>query len=127
MQEINIDNVITTDSGFGGLVLASGARVCGLKPGRSRRIFWAKKVLSTPSFVGEVKPSAPCRCFAAYKKYLTISVEVVIVRLNLIGHFSPIIPPLVNSGLTRRLKLGACGDDGGDLRPAAYGLGVSRL
>ena len=43
-------------SSFGGLgitVLASGTR--------SRRIFRAKKILSTPSFGGEVKPSVPCR------------------------------------------------------------------
>jgi hypothetical protein len=32
-----------------------------------------------PSFGGEVKPSAPCRRFAACKKNLTISVEVATV------------------------------------------------
>jgi hypothetical protein len=55
-------------SGFGGLVvsvLASGTQDRGLKPGQSRRIFRAKKILSTPSFGGEVKPSVPCRRFAA--------------------------------------------------------------
>jgi hypothetical protein len=43
---------------FGGLVvsmLASGTQVRGFKPGRSRRIFRAKKILSMPSFGGEVK------------------------------------------------------------------------
>jgi hypothetical protein len=45
-------------SGFGGLVvsmLASGSQVRGFKPGRSRRIFSHGKILSMPSFGGEVK------------------------------------------------------------------------
>jgi hypothetical protein len=44
--------------GFGGLVariLASGSRVRGFKPGRSRWIFLYVKILSLPSFGGEVK------------------------------------------------------------------------
>jgi hypothetical protein len=44
--------------GFGGLVvsmLASGSRVRGLKPGRSRWIFLYVKILSLPSFGGKVK------------------------------------------------------------------------
>jgi hypothetical protein len=50
-------NLILLD-GFGGLVvrmLASGSRARGLKPGRSRWIFLYIKILSMPSFVGEVK------------------------------------------------------------------------
>jgi hypothetical protein len=39
-----------------GSVLAFGTQVCGFTPGRIRRIFRAKKILSTPSFGGEVKP-----------------------------------------------------------------------
>jgi len=49
---------------FGGLevsVLASDTQVRGFKPGRSSRIFRFKKILSTPSFGGEVKSSFPCR------------------------------------------------------------------
>jgi hypothetical protein len=38
-----------------------------------------KKILSAPSFGGEVKPSVPCRSFAACKKFLSITVEVAIV------------------------------------------------
>jgi hypothetical protein len=60
-------------SSFGGLevsVLAFGTQVRGFKPGRSRRIFKGKKFLSTPSFRGEVKPSVPCRRFAACKRSL---------------------------------------------------------
>ena len=42
-----------------GSVLAFGTQVRGFKPGRSRRIFKGEKILSTPSFGGEVKPSVP--------------------------------------------------------------------
>ena len=58
-------------SGFGGLevsVVAFGTRVRGLKPGRSRRIFSGEKILSAPSFGGEVKPSVSCRKFTACKR-----------------------------------------------------------
>ena len=60
-----------------GSVLAFNSQVRGFKPGRSRRIFKAEIILSTPSFGGEVKPSAPCRRFAACKISLN-GVEVVI-------------------------------------------------
>jgi hypothetical protein len=55
-------------SGFGGLVvsvLASGTRVSGFKPGRSRRIFSGIKILSMRSYGREVKLWVPCRRFAA--------------------------------------------------------------
>jgi hypothetical protein len=58
-------------SGFGGLVvsmLASGTQDRGFAPDRSRRIFSGEKILSMPSFGGEVKPSVPCRSFAACKR-----------------------------------------------------------
>jgi hypothetical protein len=51
-----------------GSVLAFGTRVRGFKPGRSRRIFRAKKTLSTPPFGGEVKPSVPCRALRNVKE-----------------------------------------------------------
>ena len=50
-----------------GSVLAFGTQVRGFKPDRSRRIFKGEKIFSTPSFGGEVKPSVPCRRFAACK------------------------------------------------------------
>ena len=53
-----------------GSVLAFGNQVRGFKPGRSRRIFQGEKILSTPSFGGEVKPSVPCRRSTACKRYL---------------------------------------------------------
>ena len=53
-------------------MLAFSTQVRGFKPGRSHRIFMAKKTLSTPSFGGEVKPSVPCRRFAACKRSLNL-------------------------------------------------------
>ena len=53
-------------------MLAFSTQVRGFKRGRSRRIFGAKKILSTPSFGGEVKPSVPCRRFAACKRFLNL-------------------------------------------------------
>ena len=51
-----------------GSVLAFSTQVCGFKPGRSRRIFRAKKSSARlPSFGGEVRPSVSCRRFAACK------------------------------------------------------------
>ena len=55
-----------------GSVLAVSTQIRGFKPGRSRRIFRAKKIVSTPSFGGEVKPSVPCRRFAACKISLNL-------------------------------------------------------
>ena len=55
-----------------GSVLAFSTQVYGFKPGRSLRIFRAKKILSTPSFGGEIKPSVPYRRFAACKRSLNL-------------------------------------------------------
>ena len=60
-----------------GRVLAFSTQVHGLKPGRSHRIFKGEKILNTPSFGGEVKPSVPCCRFVACKSSLN-GVEVVI-------------------------------------------------
>jgi hypothetical protein len=49
-------------------VLAFGTQVRGFKPGRSRRIFSGEKILSTPSFGGEVKPSVSCRALRHVKE-----------------------------------------------------------
>ena len=57
---------------YRGSVLAFSTQVRGFKPGRSRRIFRAKKWFSTPSFGGEVKSSVPCRRFAACKSFLNL-------------------------------------------------------
>ena len=69
---IIIYSLILTSVLSRGSVLAFGTQVRGFKPGRSRRIFKGEKILSTPSFGGEVKPSVPCRRFAACKRSLEL-------------------------------------------------------
>jgi hypothetical protein len=56
-----------------GSVLAFGTQVCGFKPGRSRRIFKGNKILSMPSFGGEVKLLVPYRRFAVCKRSLNVT------------------------------------------------------
>jgi hypothetical protein len=50
-----------------------GTQVHGFAPGRSLRIFRTKKILSTPSFGGELKLSVPCRSFTACKISLNVT------------------------------------------------------
>jgi hypothetical protein len=55
-------------SGFNGLVvsmLSSGTQDRGFAPGRSCRIFRARKILSMPSFGRKVRPFAACCRFVA--------------------------------------------------------------
>jgi hypothetical protein len=56
-----------------GSVLAFGTQVRGFTPCRSRRIFRAKKILTTSFFGGEVKPSVSCRNFTACKRSLNVA------------------------------------------------------
>ena len=68
-----------------GSVLAFSTQVRGFKPGRSLRIFKGEKILRA-----EVKPSVPCRRFAACKRSLN-GVEVVISAIlpdNILAHSS---------------------------------------
>ena len=69
-----------------GSVLAFSTQVRGFKPGRSCRIFRAKKFLSTPSFGGEVKPSVPCRRFVACKRSINLSGSGNLGKIT--GHIS---------------------------------------
>ena len=75
-------------------MLSLSTQVRGFKPRRSLQDFFqGEKVLSTPSFGGEVKPSVPCRRLAARKRSLN-GVEVVIsAKLpdNILVHE---VPPL---------------------------------
>ena len=63
-------------------VLAFGTQVRWFKPGRSCRIFSGRKILSTPSFGGEVKPSVPCRRFMACERSLNVTWKSGILREN---------------------------------------------
>ena len=65
-----------------GSVLAFGTQVRGFRPGRSRWIFQDEKILSTPSFGVEVKPSVPCRRFTACKRSLNVTWKSGIFRQN---------------------------------------------
>jgi len=78
-------------------VLASGTQVREFKPGRSRRIFSDEKILSAPSFGGEVKPSVPCRKFTACKVGVATFGKIL-------GHFSPIVPHSAAGVRSRRFR-----------------------
>jgi hypothetical protein len=91
--------------GFGGLgvsVLAFGTQVRGFKSGRSRRIFKGEKILSTSSFGGEVKPSAPCRRFAACKRSLELRGSRILGHIYRKFSRPRRIPPSATRGLSRR-------------------------
>jgi hypothetical protein len=64
----------------------------GSNPAETVRIFQGKKILSTPSFGGEVKPSVPCRRFAACKRSLNVTWKSTF-RQNYRPTFSPTVPP----------------------------------
>jgi len=82
--------------------MAFVTQVRGFKPGRSRRIFKGKKILSTPSFGGEVKPSVPCRRFAACKRSLELRGSRILDEIY--GNISRPrrFPPPAARGLSRR-------------------------
>ena len=64
-----------TYSGFGGLGVACWPLVpnfAGSNPAEAVGFFQGEKILSTPSFGGEVKPLVPCRRFAACKRFLNL-------------------------------------------------------
>ena len=79
--------------GFGGLGVACWPLVpkfAGSNPAEAAGFFKGEKILSTPSFGGEIKPSVPCCRFAACKRSLN-AVEVVIsAKLpdNILAHSS---------------------------------------
>jgi hypothetical protein len=54
--------------------------------------FRVKKILSTPSFEGEVKPSVPCRRFAGHKRSLNVMWKLTF-RQNYRPTFLPAVPP----------------------------------
>ena len=83
-------------------VLAFGTQVREFKPGRSRRIFKGEKILSTPSFGGEVKPSVPCRRFAACKKSLELGGSRILDEIFRKISRPRRVPPSAARGLSRR-------------------------
>jgi hypothetical protein len=101
-----------TLSGFGGLVvsmLASGTRVRGFQPGRSRRIFSGVKILSMPSFGREVKPWV-CSTLKNPCDYVEVG-----SKAKFVGHFSPELERLgALQRAPRSCSMGAPGVDGGN-------------
>jgi hypothetical protein len=80
---------------FGGLGVACCLEVpkfAGSNPAEAIRILQGRKILSMPSFGGEVKPSVPCRRFAAYKRSLNETWKSTF-RQNYRPTFSPTVPP----------------------------------
>jgi len=51
----------------------------------------AEKILSTPSFGGEVKPSVPRRSFTACKRSLNVTLKRHLGKIA--RYFSPTVPP----------------------------------
>jgi hypothetical protein len=81
-----------TACGFGGLGVACWPLVpkfAGSNPAEAVGFLSAKKILSTLSFGGEVKPSVPCRTFAACKTSLNVTWKSAF-RQNYRITFSPI-------------------------------------
>jgi hypothetical protein len=62
----------------------------GSNPAEAVGFLRAKKILSIPSFGGEVKPSVPCRRYAACKRSLNGAEVVISAKLpgNILAHSS---------------------------------------
>ena len=91
-------------SGFGGLEVACWPLVPKFKPDRSRWIFQGEKILSTPSFGEEVKPSVPCLTFTACKRSLNVTWKSSIFRQNSSAiYLAHVVPPLAARISWRRL------------------------
>jgi hypothetical protein len=87
-------------------MLTSGTQLRGFEPGRSRRIFRGEKILSMPSFGGEVKPSVPCRRFVAFVGKST-------------SYFSPTVPLSLLEVSRVVVDVGAPGGAGGNFQSRA--------
>jgi len=98
-----------------GSVLAFGTQVRGFKPGRSRRIFKGEKILSTPSFGGEVKPSVPCRRFAACKRSLELGGSRNLDKICRNISRPRRVPPSAARGLSRRWTWRHLAGEGGNV------------
>jgi hypothetical protein len=106
-------------------VLDFGTQVRRFTPGRNHWIFRAKKILSTPSFGGEVKPSVPCRALRHVKEPKS---DVEVVTFDKISR--PFSRPLSLLGSLSSLQtLGAsCGESWNALNPwFSSKLGVRRI
>jgi len=67
------------------------AKFVGSNPAEAVGFLRGEKILSTPSFGGEVKPSVPCRRFPACKRSLNVAWKSTF-RQNYRTTFSPTVP-----------------------------------
>ena len=102
--------------GFGGLVvsmLASGTQDRGFDPGRSRRIFRAKKSTARLHWGGSkaVSHVADLRGMSKNPGFTWKSKS----QAKLTGYFSPVIPSFADRGLSRRLHVEAPRGESGNV------------
>jgi len=91
--------------GFGGLEVACWPLVpkfAGPNPAEAVGFLRAKKILSRPSFGGEVKPSVPCRRFVACKRSLELRESRILDEICRNISRPRRIPPSAARGLSRR-------------------------
>ena len=87
----------TLTHGAGGVEVACWHLVpkfAGSNPAEAVRFFQGEKILSTPSFGEEVKPSVPCRRFTTSKRFLNATWKSGIsgkIHRPFLAH---IVPPL---------------------------------
>src|SRR5215475_4091891 len=90
---------------FGGLEVVCRPLVpkfAGSNPAEAVGFLRAKKFLSTPSFGGEVKPSVPCRRFAACKRSLELRGSRFLDEICRNISRPRRVPPPAARGLSRR-------------------------
>ena len=94
-------------------MLASGTQVRGFDPGRSRRIFRAKKSTACLPWGGSkaVSHVADLRGMSKNPGFTWKSKS----HAKLTGHFSPVIPSLADRGLSCRLYVEAPRGESGDV------------
>ena len=95
-------------------MLASGTQDRGFDPGRSRRIFRAKKSTACPPWGGgnkAVSHVADLRGMSKNPGFTWKSKS----QAKLTGHFSPVIPPFADRGLSCRLHVEAPTGESGNV------------
>jgi len=77
----------------------------GSNPAEAVGFLRAKKILSMPSFGGEVKPSVPCRRFVACKRSLNVAWKSTF-RQNYRTILAHRVPPFAARGLSHCVDVG---------------------
>ena len=93
----NMINSKCAVSGFGSLEVACWPLVpkfAGPNPAEAVGFFQGEKILGTPSFGGEVKPSVPCRRFTACKRPMNATWKSGISGKIVRPFLAHIVPPL---------------------------------